>query len=215
MRRFWWIAFLVCGITACGVNRQERVQEFANDGLRLYQCGDYRHARETFEAALALAPGDVTLQYDLAECWDHLGRLDKAEVLYRDCLQRAPNDPETHHALTLLLMRTGRRDEAVQSVQDWLARQPQLAAPYAEDAYLWHEFGDLKKTQARLQQAYVLDPHDNRTLVEMGRLYEELHYPDRAMSLYEQALACHPNQPDVEQRLSQLRTQGVSRPHPN
>jgi Flp pilus assembly protein TadD len=215
MRRVGWIAVLAFGVTACGVNRQEKIRFYAEDGLHLYQNGDYRHARMDFDAALALAPGDVTLEYDVAQCWDRLGRDDKAENLYRDVLGRAPNHAETRHALTVLLVRQGRRDEAVRLVQDWLARQPQLSSPYAEDAYLWHQYGDLQKALGRLQQGYALDPHDNRVLVEMAMLYEEMHYPDRAISLYEQALKYQPAQPDVEQRLSQLRSQGVGAPRPN
>jgi Tfp pilus assembly protein PilF len=215
MRRVGWIAVLAFGVTACGVNRQAKIRDYAEDGLHLYQCGDYRHARESFEAALALAPGDVTLQYDLAQCYDRTGRADKAESLYRDCLQRAPNHPDCRHALTVLLVRQGRRDEAVRMVQDWLARQPNLSSPYAEDGYLWHDFGDLPRARGRLEQALALNMRDNRALVELGLIYEEMHYPDRAVSLYEQALKYQPHQPDVEQRLTHLRSQGVGSPRPN
>lgn len=215
MRRVVCIAFLALGVTACGVNRQERVREYAEDGLHLYQHGDYRHARETFEAALTLAPGDVTLEYDLAQCWDRLNRADKAESLYRDCIQRAPNNADCRHALNVLLVRQGRRDEAVRMTQDWMASAPNLSGPFVEDAYLWHEYGDLRAALSRTQFALKCDSHDYRALVEMGRIYEDLHYPDRSVSLYEQALQYNPYQPDVEQRLAQLRSQGVGCPKPN
>jgi Tfp pilus assembly protein PilF len=215
MQRFAWIAVFALSFAACGVDRQAKVREYAEDGLHLYQCGDYRHARETFEAALVLAPGDVTLEYDIAQCWEHLGRADKAESLYRDGIQRAPNNADCRHALNVLLVRQGRRQEAVCMVQDWMGRAPNLSGPYVEDAYLWHEYGDLRAALSRAQRALKCDPHDHRALVEMGRIYEDLHYPDRAVSLYEQALQSNPSQPDVEQRLAQLRCQGVGSPKPN
>jgi Tfp pilus assembly protein PilF len=215
MRRVGWIAVLALGVTACGVDRQEKVRGYAEDGLHLYQCGDYRLARLDFEAALKLAPGDVTLQYDLAQCWDRMGRDDKAEPLYRDCIQRDANNPDCRHALTVLLVRQGRRDEAVVMVQEWLKANPNLSGPYVEDAYLWHDYGDLIRARERLLQACALDKQDYRARVALGMLFEELHYPDRAITLYERALAIQPYQPDVEQRLALLRSQGVAAPRPN
>jgi tetratricopeptide (TPR) repeat protein len=215
MRGVAWMAVLALGVVGCGVDRQQRVHDYAEDGVHLYQCGDYRHARETFEAALALDPGDATLQYNLAQCWERLGRDDKAESLYRDCVERCPNHADCRHALTVLMVRQGRRDEAVRMVQDWMARAPNLSGPYVEDAYLWHEYGDLRAALSRTQFALKCDSHDYHALVEMGRIYEDLHYPDRSVSLYEQALQYNPHQPDVEQRLAQLRGQGVGSPKPN
>ncbi len=212
MRRVCWIAVLAFGVTACGVNRQERVRDYAEDGLHLYQCGDYRHARLDFEAALKLAPGDVTLEYDVAQCWDRLGQDEKAEALYRDILQRAPNDAETHHALDMLLVRQGRREEAVRLTQDWLARSPNLSGPYAEDGYLWRQYGDPEKALGRLFQARQINRKDNRALVEIGMVYEEMHFPDRAIRTYEEALQYQPHQPDVEARLAQLRAQSATNP---
>jgi Tfp pilus assembly protein PilF len=202
------------GVAGCGVNRQERVRDYAEDGLHLYEVGDYRRARQSFEAALALAPGDVTLQYDLAQCYDRLGLSEKAENLYRDTLVRSPNEPEVHHALDVLLVREGRREEAVRMVQEWIAKAPGLSSPYAEDGYLWHDFGDIGRAEGRLYQALQLDPHDNRALIELGVIFEEKHYPDRAIVVYERALEYHPHQPAVEERLAQLRSQGIAAPHP-
>src|SRR5260370_7575210 len=150
MRRVAWIAVLALGVAACAVDRQEKVRGYAEDGLHLYQCGDYRHARLDFEAALKLAPGDVTLQYDVAQCWDRLGRDDKAEPLYRDCIHRDPNNPDCCHPLTVLLVRQGRPDEASNQVQGWLAAKPNLSSPYVEDAYLWRVYGDVDQPLARL-----------------------------------------------------------------
>jgi Tfp pilus assembly protein PilF len=215
MGRVAWIALLALGVTACAVDRREKVRGYAEDGLHLYQCGDYRHARLDFEAALKLAPGDVTLQYDLAQCWDRMGRDDKAEPLYRDCIQRDGNNPDCRHALTVLLLRQGRREEAVAMVQAWLVAQPGLSGPYVEDAYLWHDYGDLVRARGRLQQACELNSRDYRARVALAMLFEELHYPDRAVVLYEQALQIQPYQPDVQQRLALLRSQGVGAPHPN
>jgi Tfp pilus assembly protein PilF len=190
----------------------ERFRDDTEDGVSLFQHGDFTHARECFEAALNLRPGDPDVLYNLGRCHEQLGNTSRAEQIYVDCLRRAPNHPECRHALTALLVREDRRAEAVAMVQDWLAREPRLAAPYAEDAWLWRQAGDPIKAQGRLQQALDLDPRDSRTLTEMAQIYEERQQPERALALYERALDSNPRRTDVAQCISRLRAQGVGKP---
>ena len=53
MLRLVAIAVLACSIGACAPERQQCVRDFNDDGIFLYQQGEYGHARESFEAALA------------------------------------------------------------------------------------------------------------------------------------------------------------------
>src|SRR5262249_40406658 len=126
-----------------------------------------------------------------------------------------PNHAECRHALASLLMRVGRRDDAVRMVQDWLAREPKRAAAYAEDGWLWFQVGDLPRAQTRLQQALELDPHEPRALIELARVYEAMRRPDRAADLYERVLARDPKHVEVVKRLNMLRAQGAGPPLPD
>jgi Flp pilus assembly protein TadD len=198
----------------CGPTAQDRVTEYNDDGVRLYQRGRYADARDSFQAALTLKPDDAGLLYNLGQCYDHLGNVAAAEQTYNACLQRSPNHPACRHALATLLVRQGRWNDAVQMVQTWLGREPKLAAAYAEDGWLWHQAGDLMRARARLEQALDLDPHDSRALTELALVYESLNRPERALVLYERCLEQHPNQPEVARRLNFLLAKGVSRPKP-
>src|SRR5207245_10871254 len=124
----------------------------------------------------------------------------KAERYYQQCLLQAPNQADCRHALACLLVREGRKDDAARLIEDWLAREPRLAAAYAEDGWLWRQAGDLPRAQARLQQALELDPHNERALVELGILYETMERPERAVALYERVLADNPRQTEVKRR---------------
>jgi Flp pilus assembly protein TadD len=205
------LAMLLAG---CAPAVQDRVREYNREGVLLYERGDFGGAREHFQAALSLQPEDANLIYNLGDCSDRLGDLANAERLYRECLARSPNHPECRHALTSLMVRQGRRAEAVQMVEEWAAREPKLSSPLAEDGWLCHEAGNLPRAQARLQQALELDPHDIRALNELGRVYEELARPERALVIYERSLAVNPRQTDVARRLDTLRARGVTRPKP-
>jgi tetratricopeptide (TPR) repeat protein len=211
------LALFVAACTAPGRVRDEweRVRGYNEDGVLLYQRGDYAHARECFQAALALRPGDADMVYNLGRCHDMLGQTPQAEQTYAQCLQLAPNHAECRHSLTVLLVCQNRKDEAARMVEDWLQHEPRRAAAYAEQAYLSREGGDLVAAQRRLQQALALDPHDPCALNELAQVYEAQNRPDRALELYERALDANPRRSDLAQRVSFLKSQGTSRPLPD
>jgi protein O-GlcNAc transferase len=203
---------LICG---CVAPNRERAQQFNDDGIHLFRQGNYRDALESFEVARKLAPEDAALHYNLAQCYDRLGDYPKAEKCYHDCLQQSPEHTDCRYALTVLQFRTGRRTEAVQSIEDWLAREPKNSAPYALDGWRLKQEGALPQAQGRLHQALALDPKNERALTELAGLYELMERPDRSMVLYERALAQNPYQPAVLDRLNRLKAKGVSRPLPD
>jgi tetratricopeptide (TPR) repeat protein len=214
MRLVWLTAALVLCSGGCTSVQDERFRLYSEDGLSLYQHGNFRDARDSFQAALSLKPDDPVLIYNLGECYDQLGDSAQAEKLYRDCLQRAPNQVACRHALALLLQRTQRLPEAGQMIEDWLARQPGLAAAYAEHGWYLHQVGDLPRAQGRLHQALALDPHDVRALTEMALIYEAMQRPDRAVVLYERALERDPTQTELSKRINYLLASGAGRPRP-
>jgi Tfp pilus assembly protein PilF len=202
-------------VAACAPTATERVRDYNEDGVHLYQHGSYAAARDCFQAALSLQPTDPDLLYNLGQCHDRLGQAGKAERCYRACLERAPDHAECRHALTVTLVRQGRKADAAAMIDDWLGRAPNRAGPYAEDAWLRLQEGDLINARSRLQQALEHDPRDNRALTELAHLYETMDRPDRALALYERALEANPRQPEIVQRVSLLRSQGAGRPRPD
>ncbi len=211
---FGFIGLTLILVGGCDTTKQARVHAYNEDGIELFQKGAYRDARDSFQAALALKPEDPGLLYNRGECFDHLGVAAKAEEDYRACLKAQPNHVPCRHALTALLVKTKREPEAQALVADWLAKEPKLAAAYAEDGYLLRMHGDLPRAQARIQQALDLDPHDERALTEMALTYEALNRNDRALVLYEKILERKPAETEVVNRVNFLLAKGAKRPHP-
>lgn len=214
MRQGRWFTAIVLVAVGCVTDSQERLHTYNEDGIYLFQNADYAGARNCFQAALALRPDDPDLLYNLGECADCQGNLARAERLYGDCLQHAPNHAACRHALAALQVRTGRQAEAASMVKDWLTRQPESAAACAEEGWLSRESGDLPRAQLCFQRALERDPHDRRALLEMALLYEALQRPDRAVVLYERLLELEPDRPDVIKRHAALIAQGAQRPRP-
>jgi Tfp pilus assembly protein PilF len=215
MRWVSWLLALGLGLGGCESASEVRLRDYNEDGVYLFQRGNFAAARESFQAALALKPDDPALLYNAGECSERMGDSARAERYYNQCLLYAPNHADCRHALASLLVRLGRKDDAAHLIGDWLAREPRLAAAYAEDGWLWHQAGDLPRAQARLQQALELDSHEPRALVELALVYEAMQRPDRAAALYERVLERDPRQAEVVKRLNRLRAQGAGQPQPD
>lgn len=201
-------------LTGCETTLEERARDYNNDGIHLFQHGNYGGARESFQAALVLKPEDADLFFNIGQCYERQGDTAKAERYYNDCLQRLPNHAACRFALAGLMVRDGRLSESARMTADWLIREPKRADPYALDGFLWHQAGDLPRAQGRLQQALEIEPGNVRALTEMALLYEALHRPERAVVLYERVLVREPSNPEVTRRLNGLLTNGAGRPQP-
>ncbi len=213
MGRGVWFVGLAAIVAGCAPVLSERVRDYNDDGVLLYQRGEFSHARETFQDALKMTPEDANLYFNLGACYVRLGQGEQAEQAFNECLRLASNHVECRHALAMLLYDEGRRPDAVRMVSDWKEHAPTLAAPYVEDGYLWHRFGNLPQAVVVLEHALELDSADSRALVELGNVYEDMKLPDRALVLYESALRVKPGQVDVVERVKKLQEDKVGRPH--
>ena len=90
-----------------GSTPAERARLYNEDGVHMYQQGDYAQARESFRAALQLTPEDVGLIYNIAETYERQGALAEAERHYYECLDRSPNHVVCRHTLASLLVPSG------------------------------------------------------------------------------------------------------------
>jgi tetratricopeptide (TPR) repeat protein len=215
MRRALLYGFLLSALAGCADTEQEKVRFLCDDGVHLFQSGEYANASQDFEAALKLKPEDAALRYNLGQCYDRQGKEQKAEEQYRACLAVEPNHAPCRRALEALLRSVGRKTECDQMIQDWLAREPKLADAYVEDGWRLRQDGALLDAQGRLQQALSLDSKCTRALVELAILYESMERQDRALALYERALQLNPKQPEVVDRVNLLVSRGVRKPLPD
>jgi tetratricopeptide (TPR) repeat protein len=210
-----WVSLLLLPLVGCVTAADQRVKEFNDDGVNMFSRGDFPAARDSFEAALVLTPQDPGLLYNLGQCYDRMGDWRKAEQYYLACMQLAPTHGDARQAQASLLYRTGRMPEANRIIQEWLEQQPNVADAYVLDAWRLRQDKALPQAQGRLQQALALEPNNRRALVEMGIVYELLAMPERGLALYERALMVDPRQPEIVDRVAQMRAKGIQRPLPD
>ena len=79
-----------CVVTA----DQEHFRDYNQDGVFLFQHGDFVSGPGQLPGRGRLQPEDPAVMYNLGECYDRLGNLPKAECCFRKCLQRQPRTPQ-------------------------------------------------------------------------------------------------------------------------
>lgn len=215
MLRYIRIVLLAAGLIGCASVEHDRVREYRADAAQLVSRNDYKGAIETYEAAMKLSPRDPELYFQTGRCQEKLGNHARAEAAYKATLEIDPNHIPARHALVGLLVTDQRRAEAHQTVSAWLASHPTSSEALAEDGYLALVDGDLPKAQARFQESLASNPREVLALSSLGQVYERLSRPDRALSLYERALAARPDQPELKAAVERLKSQGVSQPRPD
>lgn len=213
MKRSLFVAVII--ITGCLPTTSDRIRQYTEDGVYLFGRGEFEGARDSFHEVLKLTPEDANIHYNIAQCYDRQGSLPLAEKAYHECLQRNANHAECRHALHVLLYRTGRQPLANQMIAEWLAAEPKLAAPYAEDGWRLRQENNLPEAQGRLHQALNIEPQNVRALTELGIVYEKLERPDRALVLYERVLTREPGQLEVQDRINALKSKKVKQPLPD
>jgi predicted O-linked N-acetylglucosamine transferase (SPINDLY family) len=129
------------------------------------------------------------------------GRLEQAEVLYRQILQVAPDHPDALHYLGLIAHQVGQRDAAIRYLKQAIASNSHSAGIQNSIGVAYRAKGKLEEAAAHLRQALALNPafadaHNNlgNVLKEQGRLEE-------AMGHYRQALALRPEYAEAHNNL--------------
>ena len=182
------------------------------EGVRLFDQVRYQEAIQQFHEATNNDPKSADGYYNLASAHYRLGvregdesELKQADHYYRMCLDRDPDHRECYRGLAVLLVNQGRSDEALQLVQDWVDRQPGLAAPKIELARLYEESGDVEAAKTHLLEALAVDHENARALAALGKLREQTGETVQALADYQRSLWHDRFQPEVAARAGALK----------
>jgi protein O-GlcNAc transferase len=139
------------------------------------------------------------------------GRLEQAETLYRQILQRNPRHAEALHYRGLLAAQVGRRDLAIDLIRRALAIAPRNADAYSNLGNLLKDEGRLEEALAAHRQAIALAPSLPEAHYHRGVALEIENRHEEALAAYRQAIALRPNYPEVHYNLGVI-LEGQGRP---
>jgi len=206
---------LLLGVTTVGCHRL--TANDSSEGVRLYQQGNYLGAVNSFQRALDQQPGNPDCFYNLgatyhqqAKLFGRRSDLDTAEQYYHLCLARAPAHAACQRGLAVLLVETGRPEEAMNQLEQWSARDPDNPEPRIELARLCQEQGNPAAADEQLAAALKLDPDNPRALVAQGQIREAAGDTRQALASYSRALEVDRNQPTVMVKVATLQNNAAA-----
>jgi Flp pilus assembly protein TadD len=149
--------------------------------------------------AAKLAPGDTSLQLDLAELYTKAGRFVQAEVVYRGLAAAHPEDAGLHHRLAQTLIREEKFSDAQQELQTTVKLKPEMVEAYSDLAFVGSETKNyplvLQALDARVKYAAETAP----TYFLRATAYDHLQQVKPAIANYHLFLqAANGKYPDQE-----------------
>ena len=142
-----------------------------------------------------VAPKAVTLEEAILTA-QHLQRslkLDAAEGIYQEILQRIPEEPNALHYLGVLRHQQGRNDEAVELIHRAIARLPGDAAPWLNLGNVLLESQRYDDAVDAYKQAAEYAPANLLIYSNLGVLHARRQSFEPAEACYQHALSLAPN----------------------
>jgi tetratricopeptide (TPR) repeat protein len=168
-----------------------QTSDFAGDGLKALEAGQYDAAAEAFRKAVAADPADYSAHFNLALAYGFLSRDEEGIAEYRKTLELKPGLYEAELNCGMLLLR--RKDaDAVALLEAAAAQKPDAFRPRYYLAEAEAQAGALDRAEANYLRAIELDPKSAAAESGLGRLLVREGKLDLAAPHYRQAAALDP-----------------------
>ena len=178
---------------AAGASEAARLKALA---AQYAAAGDPR-AAETFEQAIAAAPGDFPLRVELAEYLWHIGERERGNAQMERLLRLVPDNPKLKAHYGVNLAEQGRYVQAAEQLD--AARRDGFDGAdvlYYLGSVLW-ETGRLDEAAQRLREAVAKDPAKAAARHRLGRLLIFQGKPSEAVVELSRASEIQPGAVDI------------------
>jgi tetratricopeptide (TPR) repeat protein len=104
-------------------------------------------------------------------------------------------------------LNAGHPEEAIEHFTALIDHAPDFAEGYNARATAYFQTGDLGPSVSDIAKTLTLNPRHFGALSGLGMIFEQLDEPDKALEVYQAALAINPHMPDVKDAVKRLETQ--------
>ena len=127
----------------------------------------------------------------------HDGRSADAERAFRDAVKLAPEFPDAHLDLGLVLGREGKLPEAIASIQRSLQLDPALASAHMFLGIFLYQANRPEEAIASLQEEIARDSKNVEAFTWLGTVEMSVDHPDGAAAAFDRAVELAPNDLNV------------------
>jgi predicted O-linked N-acetylglucosamine transferase (SPINDLY family) len=132
------------------------------------------------------------------------GQFTQAEALYRQVLQREPNNSDAYHLLGVIAHHFKNYPVAVQLIQTAIRLNQTVPDFYSNLGTVLTEQGQLEEAILAFQRALALAPKDANIYYKLGNAFYQQGHSDQAISCYQQALRLNPQLATVHNNLGNV-----------
>ena len=160
-----------------------------------------------FEQYALRHPDNVTVLETLAVDAHELGKDDKARILYAKLLENPAVDDRVIFEAVQVFDEPGYEKKRSELWRKYLNRHPEYM-PFRQKLAQYY-MADGSYEAALLQLKYLVDNNQNNDvfLLAAGKVcQEDLHRPDRALFFYERYLHKHPEDLEIRQRITEIKS---------
>ena len=125
------------------------------------------------------------------------GRLDEAEALYREALERSPNDADLLHFHGVLLHQRGRSTEAIKSIRRALRIEPNYIDAHNNLGNVLKELGRLREATREYRQVLALDETNAGAHNNLATSLRRLEQFEESITEYKHALELEPGNAEI------------------
>ncbi len=155
--------------------------------------GENHLAKESFERAVALYPGQVDAKRSLAALESQSGRHQQARARLDDLLKQRPNDLAALDMLMTLDLMTKNWVEGERTLERLRTASKDSVVAFTAEGRLRQAQGQLDKARAAFEHATALAPNDPEALLSLVKLDVALGHADRARARLDALLATRPD----------------------
>jgi len=164
-------------------------------------AGNFKAAKKTFADALALAPGDAMIHFNLGLCAQHLKRPEDARRRYLQAIALRPDFAEAHSNLAATLKDMGRSGDAIDHYRQALRLKPGLASASNNLGILLVEADLHDEAEACFEQALACEPNFVEALNNLGGALIARGLAAQAIEPLRKAIALRPDYPEAHRSM--------------
>ncbi|MBI3594059.1 MAG: tetratricopeptide repeat protein [Nitrospirae bacterium] len=152
-----------------------------------------------------VADPEVNVRIDEAQNLLKEGRLDQAEILYREILTNHSKNPTVLHDLGIVAFHKGQLARAADFFIKALAFKPDYATAYNNLGAVCDEMGRQEDAKACYEMSLVLVPNYAEAHHNLGVLYKKQGIINMAMDFFQKALDLNPEYLEARKNIEELK----------
>jgi len=158
-------------LEALGYLTPDNPDALHNLGQRYQQQGDYRKAIENYKKAIAMRPSFYNAYNNLATCYGELKMYPEAIDALEKCIKLKPDDYFAMSNLAVIMMNTGRPDDALRFAKQAVDTEPAYANGHVTYGAMLAMTKHYDEAEKQFNEALRLDPGNVTARDNLARLH--------------------------------------------